>query len=67
MSTVCWGIGCWQDGYDTGGALCQALAGGGGGEGSLHQLFTSVFIEGNVINNAWWGVAGPFESPSGCS
>lgn len=40
----------------------------GGGEGaSLHQLFTSVFIEGNVINNAWWGVAGPFESPSGCS
>lgn len=34
---------------------------------SPHQLFTSVFIEGNVFNNAWRGAAGPFESLPRCS
>lgn len=40
---------------------------GGGRRLSPHQLFTSVFIEGNVFNNAWRGAAGPFESLPRCS
>lgn len=45
---------------------CARHQPGQAGGPSPHQLFTSVFIEGNVLNNGWWDVAGPLESWPRC-